>query len=352
MINKTRTRQLKRQQNIKLISFLGFIAIFLFVLLKAENMLLTFVVAFVISYLLAPLINYCERRGMSRTLAIAITFIGTSILVSIGISATMPFFAAQISSLKSELPKYIEGTVQLFADVETRIDNLTEGVADVNISETVQGYLSQLSSSLFEGLPTLLSKSLSTIVMAPFFAFFLLKDGQLFSKRLLALVPNNVFELTLNLFSQINLQMAQFVRARLLEAGIVGFVVWAGLAIVNFPYATLLASFAALMNLIPYVGPLIGAVPAFIIAFINGMSGVDVFIVFFIYALAQLIDIFLIIPLLVAKIVDLHPLTVVIVLVLGFQIMGILGMLISIPVSSALKLTISTVYKHLVELNA
>lgn len=351
MISKARKKQLKYHQMIKLLAFLGFIAAFFLVLLKTENMLLTTVVAFVLCYILGPAVNFLERTGLPRLYSIVITFILLTLVFTIGIISVSPFISAQTLSLKSELPKYMTGTIDLIQEFELKISDFTGGLSNINISQTAQDLLSSWSSAIFEGLPTLLSKSLSTLLLAPFFAFFLLKDGQMFSRKLLALVPNNIFELTLNLYNQINDQMAQFVRARLLEAAFVGFVVWLGLSIINFPYATILSLFAAIMNLIPYVGPFIGAIPAIIICFINSNSYVEITLVTAIYGIAQLIDILFIIPLVVAKIVDLHPITVVIVLILGFQIMGVLGMLISIPVASALKLTIITVYNHLIELS-
>ena len=161
-------------------------------------------------------------------------------------------------------------------------------------------------------------------------------------------MPNNVFELALNLNYQINRQMGDFIRARLLEAAIVGFVIWVGLAIIGFPYASILAVFAALTNLIPYVGPFIGAIPALIIGIVNNDPTFTLFLVALTYLIAQLIDIIFIIPMVVAKIVNLHPVFVVVVIIIGSQLMGILGMVISIPVASALKLTVTAVYDHLI----
>ncbi|MBW1643064.1 MAG: AI-2E family transporter [Deltaproteobacteria bacterium] len=118
---------------------------------------------------------------------------------------------------------------------------------------------------------------------------------------------------------------------------------------VGFEYALLLAVFAGLSNLIPYIGPVVGAIPAVLIVLVNSVPGLEFLIVIAVYIVAQLIDNFFIIPLVVAKIVNLHPVTVAIVIIIGAQIEGILGMIISIPVACILKLTITTNYSHLVE---
>ena len=118
---------------------------------------------------------------------------------------------------------------------------------------------------------------------------------------------------------------------------------------VGFEYALLLAVFAGLSNLIPYIGPVVGAIPAVLIVLVNSVPGLEFLIVIAVYIVAQLIDNFFIIPLVLAKIVNLHPVTVAIVIIIGAQIGGILGMIISIPVACILKLTITTNYSHLVE---
>jgi putative permease len=158
-----------------------------------------------------------------------------------------------------------------------------------------------------------------------------------------------MFELALNLQYQINRQLSDFIRARLLEATIVGVVVWTGLALISFPYAILLGVFAGLTNLIPYIGPLIGAVPAVLIALVAYGDGVTILLVSVVYVGAQLIDNMIVIPFIVAKIVNLHPIIVVVVILIGAQSAGILGMIISIPVACIIKLTAEALYHHLLE---
>ena len=187
------------------------------------------------------------------------------------------------------------------------------------------------------------------LFLSPLLTFFILKDGQSLSRRLLTLVPNNIFELTLSLQSQVTAQIGQFIRARLLESVIVSLVVFIGLWLVGFPFPILLALFAGIANLIPYLGPIVGAVPGCVIAFVNAGIGVKLLFVVVVYSAAQLIDIFFIIPLVVARVVGLHPLTVILAVILGSKLLGILGMLISIPVIAAIKVIVVNVYRHLTD---
>jgi putative permease len=345
---------LKRERFIKITSVISLLLMGAIVLLAVPNLLLSFLLAFVVAYLLAPIVNVLERRGLSRQTAIMLPFIATGLLIGFGIYKILPLITQQANLLESQLPKYQVDLMGLVDRTETRFKGFFK-VYDIHFGEAVSSWMVSKSAGVSRAIPAAVSASLTVLILTPFFAFFMLQDGRRFSRSLLSLVPNNLFELALNLQHRLNDQFGGFIRARFLEAAIVGLVVWLGLQASGFPYAALLGLFAGVTNLIPYVGPLIGAVPAVLIALISDDAmithtmSINLIIVTSIYFFAQLIDMAFIIPLVVARIVNLHPVTVVIVIIIGSQLMGILGMVISIPVASALKLILSTLYEHVTE---
>lgn len=349
MIMNRRRQQLRTLNRIKLASFLGVLLAVVLTILNVDNLLISFLLAFVISYLLGPFVNYFERLGINRIVAAAITFLFVGGLLGVAISSLLPLIASQLGLLKVEFPKYVQGLTKLLSESEERIEAITGSYFAIDLSAQAEAVLSPWTTAIFEDLPSFVTRSVTTLLLAPFLAFFMIKDGKIISRDLMNIVPNSIFETTLSLYHQINDQMGHFVRARLLEAVFVGAFTWIGLFIINFPYATILALFAALTNLIPYVGPIIGAVPAIAIALINGDTTFGLFLVSAVYFTVQLVDAALIIPLVVAKIVDLHPITVIISIIAGAQLLGVVGMLISIPVASIIKVTVSTVYRHLTQ---
>lgn len=344
-----RAQQLRRQRIVKTCFFVALIFFLIGLVLFVENLLLSTALAIVISYLCAPAVSALERAQISRGLATFSLFLIITLGFAVLCAWLVPLIADQIGSAYADLPKYFSGFSSLLDETELKISHFVGGAFQLDLSQQLETKLYPKATAFFEHLPIILSQLLTTLVLAPFMAFFLIKDGRRLSRLTLSLVPNAYFEPMLQLFHQINQQMGQFVRARLLESIIVGLVVWAGLFIIGFPHSPLLALFAALTNLIPYVGPIIGAVPAILIAYINGLTSLDNFLLVMVYFIAQLIDTVFIIPLVVAKIVDLHPVTVIIVIILGFQILGVIGMLISIPVASAFKVTLGTVYRLMTE---
>ena len=339
----------RRERRFKLAIVIGILACGLTILLAVPGLLVTFLLAFVISYLFKPLVNYFERKGLSRTTSIVVPFILIGFIMAGVSSFLIPRMALQAETFQGELPKYVQGVSTLIKNNTARANKLIAPFVEVDMAEQATKWLENSSTNLITNIPNWISQFLSTLLLAPYFAFFMLRDGQNVSRKLLSLVPNNLFETALNIFYQVNQQLGGFIRARLLEAVIVGTVVWIGFYLMDFPYAAILAVFAGATNLIPYVGPLIGAVPGLLVAVINQNSSGTLALVGAIYVIAQAVDMLFIIPLVVAKIVDLHPVTVVIVIIVGSQIMGVLGMIISVPVASIIKLTFTEFYNHVVD---
>lgn len=344
-----RSKNLKRIQLIRMLTFIALLVVGLISIISINNLLVSFVVAIIISYFISPIVSYIEGTGLGRMVAILIVYCFFTSLTGLMIWAVTPFFISQTTALRGQLPGYVDSTVNLFTQYELSFDSWMGGFFQINASEKLRGWLLDQSSHLLNDLPSILSSSFSVLFLSPILGFFILKDGRQFSRELLRMVPNNIFELTLSLQNQISEQIAQYIRARLLESIIVGAVCCMGFFIIGFPYAVLLGLFAALANLIPYIGPLFGAAPGIILAIINQSSPLAITLVCSVYIFAQVIDNFILIPLVVARIVNLHPVTVILSVLLGAQLLGILGMLISIPVASTLKVTFQSIYAHITD---
>jgi putative permease len=346
---------IQRERRLKLAALLMILFSIFGIIFFVKGLLLAFVFAFVISYMLAPFADFFEARGLGRQASVAIPFLLAGVLIALAITLFLPVAARQLEALEQKIPQYQNDFLQMTKGIEDRLGSLSKG-NHLPISAMASSWIISKTGDLSASLPGLLSQSLTVLLLAPLFAFFMLLDGRSVGRSILAVVPNHIFEMCLDLHHQINSQLAGFVRARILEGIIVGGVVWLGLLGLGFPYATILAIFAAVMNLIPYLGPIFGAIPAIAIALVSPEGQVvdshslSLILVIGVYLLAQLIDVAFIIPLVVAKIVNLHPVTVVISIIIGAQAMGILGMVISIPVASSIKLISQAIFEHILRL--
>lgn len=337
---------IQRERKIKLFFFLSSLVCLFLVITKVENMLVSFLLAFVGYYMLAPFVNYIEQKNISRLWATLIPFLFVFTAFGILISFLSIDLIGQISTLQKNYPQYLESATQLLNKLNDFYKGLSISVFPTDLIEKIKLSMSNLGQTFLTQLPDYLSQSVTILFMAPFLSFFMLLEGHNFIRRILSLVPNNFFELALNLNHQISFQIGGFIRARFLESFLIGLITWIGLAIIDFPYALILAIFSAILNVIPYLGPILGALPAFVISLANGGNSAEIMQLLIIYGLAQVIDTIVLVPFLVAKIVNLHPVVVVIAVFLGAQFFGILGMIICIPVVSTMKVTLTALYRH------
>ena len=335
-----------RERRIKAIFFLGALLLIFLTITKVNNMLVSFLLAFVGYYSLAPLVDLMERRGLSRVWATVTPFLVLFAVIGIAAAILTPIVATQSQSLQENLPKYLESSYSTVQKLEVETGDLLKNIYPYDLRGKIEPQLASWGQDIFRNLPDYISQSFTVLLLTPFFAFFMLLDGRDFVRKILHLVPNNVFELTMNLNYQIGSQIGGFIRARLIETVIVGLVIWVGLLIIGFPYALVLAIFAAIVNIIPYLGPFIGFLPALMIAMGGGGDSTTLVALIIIFGIAQVIDNVILVPFLVAKIVNLHPVTVVLSVLIGAQLMGVLGMIICIPVVSTLKVTSTALYKH------
>lgn len=192
---------------------------------------------------------------------------------------------------------------------------------------------------------------LMLVVIVPFVAFFFLKEGRRITHGVIELVPNAYFELILNLLHQINGQIGGYIRGQILAVTLVASLSVLGLSILGMPYFLPVGVLAGLANMIPYLGPLIGIVSATIVALatLGGMGLVMKVVILFL--IIQIIDNVIIQPMVVAKSVDLHPLVVLVVVMIGSDLMGMAGMLIAVPLTGILKVSGQTVFEGLKSYN-
>ena len=177
----------------------------------------------------------------------------------------------------------------------------------------------------------------------------MLKDDAQFRRFILGITPNSIFERFYNLHHQFNKNLGDYIFAKFIEASIIGVIITSGLLIIDLNFAFLFGLIAAITNIIPYVGPLLGAIPAIVVAYAEFEFTSSFWAVGVLFFVANTIDLAIVFPLLVSKIVNLHPVVVVVSVILGSQLFGLIGMIVSIPAAVAVKLILQELISELYE---
>jgi putative permease len=321
-----------------------FIAVLGWLLYSLSHIITLLIIAFLIAYILDPIASYFEGRGMSRTMATVIIFLAFFMIIGIGAWLFLPALFRELFALQKSITP---GDTGGFIDAIESFINTNIGfidVQDLDLHARINSFLSQISDELLLLLGSMVSL-ITTMVIIPFIVFFLLRDGRRMKKIFIEYVPNRYFEMTLNFLHKVDQQLGSYLRGQFFEAFIVGVLAVLALWILDIKYFTLIGIFAGLANMIPYVGPVAGAIPAIIVVLVNDGGATLVLYVIIAFALVQIIDNVILQPMVMSRSVNLHPLAIVLAILVAGQFFGLLGMLLAVPAAGVIKVTSKELYE-------
>ena len=308
------------------------------------------ILAGVLYYLVNPLVDWMERKKIPRMLGIAWIFIIIGALIVWGITTLIPIIQEQTFSIIKNWPIYWDNIVtqidrwlrsDVLSEFQTRLSDFNTNLLS-NVSEQANGVL----DSTFESIGSVVG-AVTNIVIAiitmPFILFYLLKDGKSLPYHVMKVIPSKMRLSTYNLLTEINTQISQYIRGQLVVAFFVGLMFWIGFAIIGLEYAVTLGVLAGFLNLIPYLGSFLATIPAIVIALVDSPSMlIKVLIVF---AIEQMIEGRVIQPQILGSNLEIHPLTIIIVLLSAGKIFGIPGVILGIPGYAVLKVIVVHFFK-------
>ncbi|MGE4233284.1 MAG: AI-2E family transporter [Bacteriovoracia bacterium] len=342
---------LKHREIIKLIFFLSVLAVVCTIVIMSSDLLPSFLLSTLIFFIFSPLVNALERRGFKRIYAITIIFLSCGIATTLVTVLFSPHFNMELSIFRNSSDRYNIYIFEKLKEQENAITRLFPVLANAHISENLLTWLNESISKTVNFIPKIASHLFTALFLVPVMSFFLLKDAHTIRRSLLRMVPNRYFETVYSLVSQIIDQMGGYVAARITEAFIISFVISIAFLIFKVPYAILLGLFAGATNAIPYLGPVLGAVPGIALAVLEPTVPNQLFTTSIVYIVGNVIDMSLLFPVLVARVVDLHPLIVILCVLLGSQWFGILGMIIAVPAASIAKILLKEIYSRIYSMN-
>jgi putative permease len=293
-----------------------------------------------LAYILDPLITALEVRGLSRTLGTLLFFV-----VVIGVVWTLflilaPLVSEQIRALQSPEGASQANAVILKVQATIREQFGWLGLGSINLMEKVNGFKAGLGEKIMDVLVKDGPELIVYGVAIPFVVFFLLKDGRNIKKSFISIVPNRYFEFTLDLLHKMDIQLGNYLRSQFADAVVFGVLTTIALGLMNVKYFLFIGPFAGLANLIPYVGPIAGALPALLVTiFDTGDLGMATTIIL-VFVMLKLADDVLIQPTVVASGVNLHPLLVLLAIIVGGELFGMLGMLLAVPATGFVKVVL------------
>ncbi|HLR69265.1 MAG TPA: AI-2E family transporter [Virgibacillus sp.] len=305
------------------------------------------ILAFIAYYIMNPIVNLLERMRIKRVWGILIIILGISGLLTGIIFLSAPAIEAQVKDLTTHFPRYIK---QMSEGIKSSIDHSFLGPYYDQGYEWVTSTLSDLPSKIgdylgetFEGIMNVAS-TLTHVVVAiltfPFILFFLLKDSSKFKAYCLHLLPPKFRDDADQILENTDVQVGSYIRGQIIVASCIGVLLFIGYLIIGLDYAITLAVTAAITSVVPYLGPTIAISPAIIIAIAD--SPFMLLKLAIVWVAVQFLEGHFISPNIMGRTMQIHPLTIIIVLLVAGNLFGIVGVILGIPGYAILK--VITVY--------
>ncbi|AYM02961.1 AI-2E family transporter [Levilactobacillus yiduensis] len=300
-------------------------------------------------YLMNPVVDFLEKRGVRRTWTIVGLFVIVALLIAWGIIRVIPMAQRQLTALITEWPNYwhqiTQASMQWVQD--ERLDGVRQQLDQFNqqLSDSSSSVVSSFAKTTVSSVGGIVSRVVSivvAVVTAPFILFYLLRDGHQLPDYLARLLPINRRSSVVKLLREMNRQVSNYVRGQLVVAFIVAILFYIGFLLVGLKFALLLGIVAGVLNLIPYLGSFLAMIPAVVVAaIISPWMLVKVLIVFII---EQALEGRIISPLVLGSSLKIHPLTIIFILLIAGKAFGVLGVVLGIPGYAVIRVVATEIF--------
>ncbi|RYL99229.1 AI-2E family transporter [Sporolactobacillus sp. THM7-7] len=302
-------------------------------------------------FLLSPFLNLFQRAKIPKTLGIfAIYIILAGLIVLFGTYVGPPL-GNQIKSLFSHLPDYVESGRALIEQLAAtrgfkwlvHQDYYSIDQMQQNLLNMIQNYGEGATNGLQTFLNVIVNVTL-TVVTVPFILFYMLKDGDRLPEAITRFFPHQYHKEVKNILSDLSTTLSSYIHGLIIVASFVGISSSIGFSLIGLPFSLLLGLVVGVTNIIPYIGPILGATPAIIVALMD--SPVKALLVLMVIVIVQQLDGHLISPVVMGKRLNTHPLTIIVLLLVSGRWLGPIGMILAVPTYAMAK----TFILHLIRL--
>ena len=314
----------------------------LYIVYRAGDIVRPFVWAGVLAYVLLPVVGLLERRlSVPRTGAAAIVFVGLLAAIIGGGRVLIPLAIDQGRELQRTLPTLLANAQNTLAETADQVGLGDLDAVIVNIAGI--GDLSQMVARSAVPFIVGLGHFLLELLVFLIATFFLLRDAPRLFQWFRRVLPASQRNELIPLFAQVNALLGRYVRGQMFLIGVMSTVTFVGLSILQVPFALFLALMTGVLEVIPIVGPITAGAIACLVALGHpapwGLSQIwYVAIVAAMYTVLRHSEDYFVIPLVIGRIVKLHPAVVIFSLLTGGALYGLLGVLIAVPVAATLRL--------------
>lgn len=315
-----------------------------------QTLFIPFLIAGVLFYLLRPIVNFLHTKKIPKSLAILVIYLGMIGLITLLVLSVGPILQAQVMKLIDNTPMLFEELRKLFIQIEnnewfSRYQE-TDNFSIEEITNNLVSYLTDAFDFLSNNIASFIGGVINIIlifIVVPFVLFYLLKDGDKLPDQLLRFFPKKQQAEGHRILEDMDDKLSSYIQGQIIVSVCVGVLMYISFLIIGIEYSLILALIAMVTNVVPFVGPWIGTVPAVIVALIS--SPMMVLWVVIAIVIVQQIESNLISPQVMGRKLSLHPLTIIILILVAGAFAGLLGLILAVPTYAITKVVISHMYR-------
>lgn len=315
------------------------------IVILAPSVLFPFIVSLIIATLLNPLAKAIYNQSQKREIpeipydfAIIISFaIFIAVIYLIGVHIFVPF----VSEFR-EFMKSVPGTILA---VQQAIPQLEEQYQLSVLPPEAKSFIAKILQDIGEYTLKFAQFSISAIfsfastivelIVVPFITFYMMKKGNAFINGFIKLFPERFHNHLQQLFKEIHFVLNAYIRGQLLLSTLMAVVVFIGMWALDIPYPLVIGLLAGIVEMVPLIGPIIGAIPPVLLGLLQGSTVMIQVIVF--YIIVQQVDGHFVMPKLMGSIIKVHPVAIIAGVLIGGQLLGVIGMMIAVPLVAVLQ---------------
>ena len=305
----------------------------LWFLYLVRDIVALFFLSVILTATLDPAINFLAKRKVARSLGVIIIYVALFSAVGVLISFLIPPLVSQFASFSQNLPTYNETFAKTFVGIEQYALSYGIQFNSHEFFQNITGNIFQSSSQLFSTTVGVFSFFISIlVVLALTFYMSVKEDGM--NKFLVSITPQAHQEYVISVADRIKGKIGKWMLGQIILMLIIFVLDFVALSIFHIPYALILALLAGVLEIVPYLGPIISATLASIIGFL--ISPVTGLIVLGVLTIIQQMESHIIVPQVMNKAVGLNPVVVILALLIGAQLGGVLGAILAVPIATSL----------------
>lgn len=289
-----------------------------------------------------PVVDYLQRKKIPRTIGVTIVYVLLFSLIGLSISFIVPPLIGQFSDFSQNLPHFSQEIGNAFgsANIFFQTHNVNFNVQQ--IIDNIKNSLDAIPSALFFGTVGLVKNFISILVVLVMVFYMTVKEEGI-KKFIISITPEKHRTYAASSTEKIEKKIGRWVQGQIVLMFLIFVLVFVGLYLIGIPYALALALFAGLMEIVPYGGPIISAIPGVILGtLISPLTGLMTLLMYF---FAQQFESHIIVPQVMKKAVGLNPVAVILALLVGLKLGGILGAILAIPLATVASVFVSDFMK-------